>query len=163
MDLSKGELREILRAVKILQCGEALLGIDVDNATVNSIIQKISRHVDEKTKRKIDNVVRRLIKESEEFETREEDVEERYEFDMEYGPNYPYSGTLKVVNMAIAEGKNIKIKYYSASQGKFTEREVRPVSIERRGSTPYLNAFCLLRNENRVFKLGRIKEIRMVG
>lgn len=167
MNLEKGfnkrELREILRAVKILQSGETLLGMDVDKAIVDSIIRKISEHVDKKTKRKTDDEVRQLIKESEELETYEEEVGEEYDFDREFGPNYPYSETLKVINRAITEGKNIKIRYYSASQGEFTEREVRPVNIERRESTPYLNAFCLLRNEDRVFKLGRIKEIKMVG
>ena len=159
----KKELREILRAVKILQSGETLLGMDVDNALLNSIIRKISKHVNEKARRKIENEIIQLIKESEDLETCEERMGEKYDFDREFGPNYPYSKTLEVINKAIAEGKNIKIKYYSASQGEFTEREVRPVSIERRGSTPYLNAFCLLRNDDRVFKLGRIKDIRKVG
>ncbi len=163
MEFKGVELCEILRALKILREGEMLLGVDVNKKLADSLIQKISARIGDKTSKKTDAEVKQLVKEAECLKNFEEETGERYDFDSEFGPNYPHTETLKTIEKAIANGKNLKIKYFSASQGKFTEREVKPVTVERRGGAPYLNAFCFLRNDDRVFKLGRIKNIKIIG
>lgn len=164
MKLNKKELLLLLKSVKIMEKGEVLLGIDVDRKIISSLIDKTSEDVGACEQEKIDKFIESLIKEAEEYRDMRDSRDEGYddEFDREFGPSYPYSDTLKTLNMAIEEGKNVEINYYSANQGKFTKRKVRPDNIERSGGVPYLNAYCFLRDDGRVFKLGRIKEIKIV-
>lgn len=161
MKFSREELKELYRAVKILESGEVLLGVDIDKKTVKSLIDKISKNIDSQSKIRIAQEVKELVKEAKEFDETDREGE-RLDFDREFGPNYPYSETLKLLNKAIEQGNPVMMEYYSASGGEFTQRKVMPESIERGSGTPYLNAFCYLRGAERVFKLGRIKTIKMV-
>lgn len=167
MKFNKKELLAAFKAVKILQSGEELLGIDIDKAVVNTLAEKFQKEIDIKSAKKIGKEVASLIKEAREVIEVNEDNQlsectEREEFDMDFGPNYAYSDTLKILNQAIENNHVVEINYYSANQGKFTKRKVKPEDIERKRGIPYLNAFCYLRNDDRVFKLSRIKDITLV-
>jgi predicted DNA-binding transcriptional regulator YafY len=162
VEFDKRELTQIYKAVKILQSGEVLLGLDIDEETIDSILEKLSKRLDEESRDRINEQIERLVSEAMDFSMRQTSSEERFDFDREFGPNYPYSNTLKLLEEALEEGKDVQMEYYSASRREFTKRKVRPESIERRRGVPYLNAYCYLRNDDRVFKLGRIKTIRMV-
>lgn len=164
LKFNKDELALMLKSLKIIENGEALLGIDIDRKLVSSLAEKLSKQASSGELKKIDDFIRSLIKEAEEYRNTRESVDSDYsgDFDEMFGPSYPYSGTLKILEKAIDEGKCVEINYYSASQGKFTKRKVQPKSIERKSGKPYINAYCFLRNEDRVFKVGRIKEITMV-
>lgn len=48
---------------------------------------------------------------------------------------------------------------YSGANGEATRRRVRPLVLMFRGQAWYLRAFCLLRQEERFFKLFRIREL----
>ncbi|MFH1126705.1 MAG: WYL domain-containing protein [archaeon] len=162
MDFDKEEILILLKSIKIMENGEALLGIDIERDKVNSLIKKLSKSAIETEIKEIDNSIESLIKEAEEYRSGHSEEYEIQDFDDVFGPSYPYSDTMKILKEAIESGKCVEINYYSANQGKFTKRKVRPESIERDGGVPYLNAYCFLRNDKRVFKLGRIKEIRIV-
>lgn len=161
MKFNKRELVQIFKAVKILQSGEVLLGLDIDEKTINSILEKLSIKLDEKSRDEIKEEVEGLVSEGKSFSMHQTSNRESFDFDREFGPNYPYSNTLKLLEEALEKGRDVHIEYYSASRGEFTKRRVRPESIERRSGVPYLNAYCYLRNADRVFKLGRIKTIKM--
>lgn len=156
----------LFKAVKIMQSGEELLGIDIDKKIVAVLVEKFLKEINTKSAKKIDKEITHLIKEAKESsklpDYRGGAEEYGNAFDREFGPNYAYSGTLKILNQAIENGQKVEIDYYSANQGEFTKRKIKPENIERKSGTPYLNAFCYLRNDDRVFKLGRIKDIKIV-
>ena len=166
MKFNKKELLALFRAIKIMQSGEELLGIDVDKKIVDALAERFQKEINTKFGKKIDREIASLIKEAREFsklpDYRGGDGEYGDHFDRDFGPNYPYSSTLEILNQAIENDQKVEINYFSANQGKFTKRKVKPENIERRSGTPYLNAYCYLRNDERVFKLSRIKDIKMV-
>lgn len=167
MDFNEKELLVLFKAIKILESGEELLGIDIDEKIIHSLVEKFLKEIDNKSAKKIDKEIISLIKEARKFNQSPNygkyDEEYSDHFDREFGPNYPYSDTLKLLNQAIENKKTVEINYYSTSQRGFTKRKVKPKNIERRGGAPYLNAFCYLRNDDRIFKLGRIKNIKIIN
>jgi DNA polymerase III epsilon subunit len=60
---------------------------------------------------------------------------------------------------AIRTGQKLFLKYVSSS-GEETERVVTPIQIDVRRGTPYLIAFCHLRNQERAFRMDRILLIK---
>ena len=166
MKFNKKELLALFKAVKIIRSGEELLGIDVDKAVVDTLAEKFLKEIDAKSAQKIDKEIASLIKGAREAnqssDYTESDDFDGDSFDRDFGPSYPYSDTLKILNQAIENDQLVEINYYSANQGSFTKRKVKPENIERKGGTPYLNAFCYLRKDDRVFKLSRIKDIKVV-
>ena len=166
LKFNKKELLALLKAIKILQSGEELLGVNVDKEIVVGLIEKFLKEIDAKSAKKIDKEIVSLIKEARESSQLPDyggsDEKDGDYFDRNFGPNYAYSCTLKILNQAIEDGKTVEINYFSANRGKFTKRKVKPENIERRSGTPYLNAFCYLRNDDRVFKLSRIKDIKLI-
>ncbi len=75
----------------------------------------------------------------------------------------PIDGKVTVIRKAIENGTTLEIVYLKPSDEK-TTRVVRPEAVgemEYRGKK-YLGmqAFCLMRNEERVFRIDRILEIR---
>ncbi len=161
MKFTDKELVNLYRAVKILENGEALLGMDVEKEVVEAIVMRLEGKLPKKAVSKIIKEVENLIQEAEMALEDYPDLSSEYDFDMEFGPSYPTRETMKVLKKAIAEGLCVEIDYYSRNQGKFTKRKIEPESIERRSGRAYVNAFCRLRNEDRVFKVERIKKIEV--
>jgi len=60
---------------------------------------------------------------------------------------------------AIKAKKSVYIKY--AGTKGITDREVLPERLFRKGEYIYLEAFCLLRNEYRTFRLDRIQYLQI--
>lgn len=65
---------------------------------------------------------------------------------------------LKLINNAIANKRIIKFKYENAKVEIITRR-VEPMTLIFKGYAWYLFAFCLYRNDYRLFRLSRIKEL----
>ncbi|MFP3951672.1 MAG: WYL domain-containing protein [Candidatus Bathyarchaeia archaeon] len=137
-----------------------LLGLDVDRGLVDTLIERVGGELSDEDLKRIEYEVDALVEEAEEFDLDYEPYHDDYDFLS--APSYPYSETLKLLEEAIEEGKLAEIQYYTASTGEFRIRTVEPKSIERRSGIPYLNAFCYLRMDDRVFRLSRIKEIKLV-
>ncbi|MDH7577081.1 MAG: transcriptional regulator [Bacillota bacterium] len=66
-----------------------------------------------------------------------------------------------LLNQALKERKVIAVKYYTASRGEWSSREVAPYHLRYDDGAWYLIAFCYSRGEVRIFALDRIKEIRL--
>lgn len=64
----------------------------------------------------------------------------------------------QIIRDSIEENKKIKIKYKTYSK-EITERIISPIKIEIFNGRYYLWAFCYLRNEERKFRISRIKKI----
>lgn len=66
---------------------------------------------------------------------------------------------IKVIEEAIKEQKELQIEYYTYSRDDFSKRVVRPYGLINYAENWYLAGFCLLRNEERVFRVDRIKNV----
>lgn len=64
---------------------------------------------------------------------------------------------------AINNGNKILINYYSMSSDQTTERKLDPYNLFFNNGAPYLYAFCHLRGEKRIFRIDRIKEIKLTA
>jgi predicted DNA-binding transcriptional regulator YafY len=160
MDFTDRERISLYRALKILENGEGLLGIDIDTDVVEGLILKVQGTLSEKTVSNINEEIETLIHEAEMALDNFSESASDYESYDDFGPSYPTQETIKVLNKAINEGECVEIDYYSMSQGKFTNRKISPENIERKHGRAYLNAFCHLRNSERVFRIDRIKRIK---
>jgi predicted DNA-binding transcriptional regulator YafY len=72
-----------------------------------------------------------------------------------------YSTIFQDINKAIMEKKQIKITYYSISNDEITKRNLDPIHLMFRGGFWYLIAFCHLRNEIKMFRIDRIKDLKL--
>ena len=77
------------------------------------------------------------------------------------GPGLPVEETLALIEKAIAEGRTLTMAYWTGGRGVLTRRIVEPYRIEWRGDVPYLVAYCHLREDERVFRLDRIRECEL--
>jgi len=62
---------------------------------------------------------------------------------------------------AINEEKKIQVNYYSMSSDQTTERKLDPYNLFFNNGAPYLYAFCHLRDGKRIFRIDRIKELKI--
>jgi len=67
---------------------------------------------------------------------------------------------LKIIKKAANERKTLTIKYFSSSE-ETSERIIEPMTLVLKGVSWYLFAFCKTKNDFRVFKLARIKSIKV--
>ena len=68
------------------------------------------------------------------------------------------AGKFELIESALIDGLAICFEYVDAS-GNMTERVVEPIQLVFQTHDWYLNAFCLLRNDERMFKLTRMKGV----
>lgn len=83
-----------------------------------------------------------------------------YEFSEIGTNNQKAIGKYKKLRDAINQKQKLKIKY-EAYNGEVTERVISPLNIILKDNKNYLEAYCYLRNENREFKISRIKKITL--
>jgi hypothetical protein len=69
--------------------------------------------------------------------------------------------TRELLEQAIEQKKQVRIEYYDASNRR-TVRTVDPQQVYRSGSTAYLEAYCHLRQDDRVFRVNQIRGIRVL-
>ncbi|HEY7473341.1 MAG TPA: WYL domain-containing protein [Gemmatimonadota bacterium] len=63
------------------------------------------------------------------------------------------------VREAVETAQRIRIRYTSRSSGETTERVVRPFNVHFYDGREYLEAFCELRNADRLFAIANIDAI----
>lgn len=69
---------------------------------------------------------------------------------------------LMLIKEAILQRKVLRFTYYG-STGERTEREAEPLQLWFKSRAWYVRAFCRLRGQERLFKLTRMKEVRLSG
>ena len=69
---------------------------------------------------------------------------------------------IAAIQKAIDLGVRLKIKYYSSSAAKVSEREVSPKEIRREGKSQYLVGYCHLRKDERTFKINAILNLEIL-
>ena len=65
------------------------------------------------------------------------------------------------VDRALTERRRLWISYYSSGRGEMTEREVDPIRLVTEGHT-YVEGWCRLSEDRRIFRLDRIADIRVL-
>jgi hypothetical protein len=71
----------------------------------------------------------------------------------------PVEESTSLIEEALAEGQALQISYYTAGRDELTHRVVEPYRVEWRGPVPYLVGFCHRAQDERVFRLDRIRSI----
>jgi proteasome accessory factor C len=67
------------------------------------------------------------------------------------------------VAAAVKAGEELEIEYWSASRDEVTRRPVAPLGLVHRDGNWYLDAICLLRGDERRFRMDRIVACRRTG
>jgi proteasome accessory factor C len=67
------------------------------------------------------------------------------------------AGTATLLRKAIAERREVVLDYFAESRGSATERPVRPRALRYAQGHWYLSAFCLTRDDDRLFRVDRIR------
>ncbi len=67
------------------------------------------------------------------------------------------------VDAAVRAGEEMEIEYWSASRDEVTRRPVAPLGLVHRDGNWYLDAICLLRGDERRFRMDRIVACRRTG
>ncbi|MGQ9587442.1 MAG: WYL domain-containing protein [Thermoplasmata archaeon] len=64
-----------------------------------------------------------------------------------------------MLQKAIAEKRDIEMRYFTHSRGEFTKRRVTPLKIDG----PYFVGHCHERDEERTFRCDRVASIRLIN
>ncbi len=81
-----------------------------------------------------------------------DDVRNRYDDQDVVAPNR------KIIEEAMESQQDITMEYYTGGTGEWNTRSVTPLELE---GNDYLVAFCRLRNEERTFKLARMRKVSL--
>jgi len=68
-----------------------------------------------------------------------------------------------VVRQALADGRALRLTYWTASRDATTDRVVDPVRLLTVAGRTYLEGWCRLREDVRTFHLGRVQEIEVLA
>jgi predicted DNA-binding transcriptional regulator YafY len=135
--LSLNDMLTILTALKGINTG-------LDNSEVESAIEKISNLVPKEKAEEMELFFRQMV------------------IDISpYGYSEKYKEKLKLIQRSIADNKLIRI-IYTSSKGEKLERTIEPMTLIMKGYTWYLFAFCRERNDYRVFRFSRIKNVEVL-
>lgn len=63
---------------------------------------------------------------------------------------------LGLIRDAIGAGGTLRMKYFSRSEGRVSERELIPRELRVERGSEYVVGFCLLKNDERIFRVGSI-------
>ncbi len=87
--------------------------------------------------------------------------DKEFDADPEYGKDVKLTGKVTTIVEAINDKDFLEISYVDR-EGNSTKRIVEPIDLVENHGRNYLFAFCKLRNDNRHFRIGRIKDITLV-
>ena len=73
-------------------------------------------------------------------------------------PAGPAAATRSILDAALREGRQLRLRYLVASRDEVTERVVDPLGIVAAGGVVYLDAWCHRADDRRSFRLDRILE-----
>lgn len=72
------------------------------------------------------------------------------------------SQLLAAIQQAMIEERLLEIAYQALGDSRASRRQVEPLRLERRGELYYLHAYCYRAEANRVFRLDRIHDYRLL-
>jgi predicted DNA-binding transcriptional regulator YafY len=78
-----------------------------------------------------------------------------------YGYNNRYKDRLKNIQRSIVDNRLMRVRYLN-SKGESLERVLEPMTLIMKGYTWYLFAFCRNKDDYRVFRVSRIKDMEVL-
>jgi predicted DNA-binding transcriptional regulator YafY len=87
-------------------------------------------------------------------------------FSVGLGPHKAYAQhreALERLSRAVAERRTVQMRYYSASRGRVTRREVDPYHLWFASGSLYLIAYCHVRRDVRMFAVERIRSLSVTA
>ncbi|MGO4889918.1 helix-turn-helix transcriptional regulator [Anaerobacillus sp. MEB173] len=79
-----------------------------------------------------------------------------------WGPTKKRTEKVNTIKKSIESNKVIAFQYIDTN-GSYTEREIEPITLILKVNKWYVYSFCKLRNEYRLFKLGRMRNIKLTN
>lgn len=130
--------REMLNAYSNLDVGKAAYGL----------LDRIIKQMPDISKAYMDTLKDTFkIENAAAFQNKEKDLNQEH---------------LNLIREASSLGRNLSIEYHSFNEDKTTSREISPYLIEIRGGCYHVIGYCHLRNENRDFRISRIKQVKLL-
>ncbi|MCP4673623.1 MAG: YafY family transcriptional regulator [Desulfobacula sp.] len=128
-----------------------------DMKSIMSALKGVNAALDDKELELIYEKIQSLLPGSNEIKT--DPADEYIAFDtMGWDNSDRYAKKIQILYNAIKSRQLIQIKYVD-SQGKSSLRVIEPMTIIQKGFSWYIFGFCCKREEFRIFKLSRIKNI----
>lgn len=87
--------------------------------------------------------------------------DQEFDADPEYGKDVKLSSKVSTITEAMHNKDLLKISY-TDKDDKSTNRIIEPIDLVETHGRNYLFAFCRLRNDNRHFRIGRIKDLTII-
>ncbi len=78
-----------------------------------------------------------------------------------WGPGGEFTGKFSEINRAVEQKRLIRFEYYDLFNNK-TERTAEPYKTVFKGASWYVFAFCLLRGDYRLFRIGRLFSLEIL-
>ena len=69
---------------------------------------------------------------------------------------------LTILKEAVSSGRKIVIEYFSVQDGRLSRREIIPRRLRQDAKYNYLVAYCLIKQEERTFKVENIRDIQVI-
>ncbi|KOR88029.1 helix-turn-helix transcriptional regulator [Paenibacillus solani] len=79
-----------------------------------------------------------------------------------WGQRQGLKTSVSILKQAIQESRRVIIEYIS-SEGASEQRIIEPVSLILKGNVWYVQAYCLVREDERIFRLSRMQQIEMLS
>ncbi|MDQ6850963.1 MAG: YafY family transcriptional regulator [Actinomycetota bacterium] len=70
--------------------------------------------------------------------------------------------TLPVLQRAVAEGRALELRYFTAARDELTERTVDPLRVFEMDGVSYLEAWCRRAEGMRIFRVDRIEDVALL-
>lgn len=79
-----------------------------------------------------------------------------------WGFNSKMQNRIRQINRSIADCKLIKVEYQNL-KGEYSERTIEPMTLIFKGYNWYLFGYCLTKEDGRVFRLSRIRNLELLS
>lgn len=135
--------RQVLTLKDISSILFALKGINstLEDKDIDSVYNKINSIVSQNESKKISTKMDQIV----------------IDF-LPWGYGVKHKSRIKEIHQAIINTRRIEFAYQN-SKGEKTKRSVEPMNLLFKGSSWYLFGYCLLKNDARLFRLSRIKDL----
>ena len=110
-----------------------------------------------------DAIVQNLKKKLEYASPTSQNMDELEDILLANQQNQSIQQRILIIKSAIQNQNKIEIEYFQPGTRKFITRTIRPFLILRIKDSLYLKGFCELREDNRSFKIDRIKSIELLN
>lgn len=153
--LSQDDVVVLLVGVKLLR--EMVESIEINDIPQDNRIEELIENLDEALPEDFKNIADEIVQDILYSNLVENaDAESGYNL-----PMYNTDETMPTLERAITDHQSVDIEYYSMSREEVNQRKLNPFGIRKIGTFFWLAAYCHWRKEVRLFRVDRIKCIKL--